>query len=242
MRRNRAVVGPITGRDIAVRLPSKPADQTNCQHGSPTDAMHLLPPTRSQPDHLRIGGQPTQHCQQRPKGAVRTVAAPPSPHDGDRRHGAGIRREAAGRPHNARERRATGHSRLLRSTGCEIRAYRGPAHSGGPTIRPGGRFLHNKSMPQRIATQIATHRPVRIDLYRFLRLHFPRAMALRLIRALPGEAAFLAPVVREKTPAGSARVAAPGPHDFAVRCGVFVRRERPRLTPQRPSHPVPNVS
>jgi hypothetical protein len=71
---------------------------------------------------------------------------------------------------------------------------------------------------------------------------FPRAMVLRLIRALPGEAAFLAPVVREKTPAGSARVAAPGPHDFVVRCGVFVRRERPRPTPQRPSHPVPNVS
>ena len=35
-----------------------------------------------------------------------------------------------------------------------------------------------------------------------------------------------------------ATVAAPGPHDFAVRCSVFVRRET-RLTPQRPSHPVP---
>src|ERR1700752_4423678 len=52
---------------------------------------------------------------------------------------------------------------------------------------------------------------------------FPRAMVLRLIRALPGEAAFLVPVVREETPAGSARVAAPGPHDFAVRC----ERSRP---------------
>jgi hypothetical protein len=50
---------------------------------------------------------------------------------------------------------------------------------------------------------------------------FPRAMVLRLIRALPGEAAFLAPVVREQAPAGSARVAAPGPHDFAVRGQPF---------------------
>ena len=57
-----------------------------------------------------------------------------------------------------------------------------------------------------------------------------------------------------------ATVAAPGPHDFAVRCGVFVRCvlfERdpyrktgfhfsgitpPHLTPQRPSHPAPCVS
>ena len=35
-----------------------------------------------------------------------------------------------------------------------------------------------------------------------------------------------------------ARVAAPGPHDFAVRCSVFVRREA-RLTRQRPSQPAP---
>jgi hypothetical protein len=32
-------------------------------------------------------------------------------------------------------------------------------------------------------------------------------------------------------------VAAPGPHDFAVRCRVFVRCKH--LTPQRPSHPAP---
>src|SRR5262245_18198161 len=36
----------------------------------------------------------------------------------------------------------------------------------------------------------------------------------------------------------SARVAAPGPHDFAVRCRVFVRCACAHLTPQRPSHPV----
>jgi hypothetical protein len=52
---------------------------------------------------------------------------------------------------------------------------------------------------------------------------FPRAMVLRLIRALPGEAPFLAPVAGGNSSRRSARVAAPGPHDFAVRCGVFVR-------------------
>ena len=36
-----------------------------------------------------------------------------------------------------------------------------------------------------------------------------------------------------------ARVAAPGPHDFAVRCGRFARRAKARLTPQRPSQPAP---
>ena len=35
-----------------------------------------------------------------------------------------------------------------------------------------------------------------------------------------------------------ATVAAPGPHDFAVRCLRFARRYS-RLTPQRPSHPGP---
>src|SRR4029078_9575182 len=36
----------------------------------------------------------------------------------------------------------------------------------------------------------------------------------------------------------AARVAAPGPHDFAVRGGAS-SGERARLTPQRPSHPGP---
>ena len=48
----------------------------------------------------------------------------------------------------------------------------------------------------------------------------------------PRGAAFLAPVVREGTPAGSARVAAPGPHDFTVRCERFAGCKH--LTPQRP--------
>src|SRR5256885_4319364 len=39
-----------------------------------------------------------------------------------------------------------------------------------------------------------------------------------------------------------ASVAASGPHDFAVRPGVFVRRDHSRLTPKRPSHPAPHVS
>src|SRR5438128_129732 len=54
---------------------------------------------------------------------------------------------------------------------------------------------------------------------------FPRAMALRLIRALPGEAAVFATVAGVGlTTRLDARIAAPGPHDFAVRCGRFVRR------------------
>ena len=47
-----------------------------------------------------------------------------------------------------------------------------------------------------------------------------------LLRALPGERAFFATVIPEKLASQelSASVAAPGPHDFAVRLGVFVRR------------------
>src|SRR2546422_9509335 len=46
-----------------------------------------------------------------------------------------------------------------------------------------------------------------------------------LLRALPGERAFLPPSLRGIFPAQlSASIAAPGPHDFAVRLGVFVRR------------------
>src|SRR5438552_11107467 len=40
----------------------------------------------------------------------------------------------------------------------------------------------------------------------------------------------------------SASIAAPGPHDFAVRLGVFVRCEKIHLTPKRPPHPAPHVS
>src|SRR2546428_10050356 len=40
----------------------------------------------------------------------------------------------------------------------------------------------------------------------------------------------------------SASIAAPGPHDFAVRLGVFVRHEKTCLTPKRPPHPAPHVS
>jgi len=36
-----------------------------------------------------------------------------------------------------------------------------------------------------------------------------------------------------------ARVAAPGPHDFAVRCERFRLASKARLTPQRPSPPAP---
>src|SRR5437667_10154793 len=39
----------------------------------------------------------------------------------------------------------------------------------------------------------------------------------------------------------SASIAAPGPHDFAVRLGVFVRRDHSHLTPKRPPHLAPHV-
>src|SRR5205809_7777039 len=46
-----------------------------------------------------------------------------------------------------------------------------------------------------------------------------------LLRALPGERAFFATVTaRDIYTQLSASIAAPGPHDFAVRLGVFVRR------------------
>src|SRR5436190_21315293 len=53
-------------------------------------------------------------------------------------------------------------------------------------------------------------------------------MALRLIRALPGERRFLSPLPRQHRPARiDATVAAPGPHDFAVRRGILVQRANP---------------
>src|SRR3979490_3108565 len=68
---------------------------------------------------------------------------------------------------------------------------------------------------------------------------FPHAMALRLIRTLPGERRLLSPLPPQHRPERiDATVAAPGPHDFAVRCSVLVRGANP-LTLQRPSHPGP---
>src|SRR5437763_10748700 len=62
-----------------------------------------------------------------------------------------------------------------------------------------------------------------------------------LLRALPGERACCHRRRRDTSRQLSASIAAPGPHDFAVRFGVFVRRDHSRLTPKRPSHPVPYV-
>ena len=63
----------------------------------------------------------------------------------------------------------------------------------------------------------------------------PCAMVLRLIRALPGDRAFLPPSSRGPSSAQlSLSVGRPGPHAFAVRIGCV------RLTqPKRPSHPRP---
>ena len=60
----------------------------------------------------------------------------------------------------------------------------------------------------------------------------PRAMALRLIRALPGERPLLSPLPAPHRQCRiDARVAAPGPHDFAVRSRTC-RRVEDHLTPQ----------
>src|SRR6266516_2641088 len=74
-----------------------------------------------------------------------------------------------------------------------------------------------------------THSNRRTRAYRFSRNSpaFPAQWPYGLLRALPGERACLPPSPCEKLPARlSASVAAPGPHDFAVRLGVFVRREK----------------
>ena len=80
----------------------------------------------------------------------------------------------------------------------------------------------------------------------------PCAMALRLIRTLPGELRSVATVACERVRKLGASLAAPGPHDFAVRfdtarqhvlktahgvyppCNPF-----PRTMPPRPPHPIP---
>src|SRR5437870_3704180 len=68
---------------------------------------------------------------------------------------------------------------------------------------------------------------------------FPAQWLYGFLRALPGERRFLSPLPCQHGPAGiDATVAAPGPHDFAVRCGVLVQQQS-CLTPQRPSHPSP---
>src|SRR2546421_4744706 len=66
-------------------------------------------------------------------------------------------------------------------------------------------------------------------------------MALRLISRSPRWSGLVVTVIPEKLASQEldASIAAPGPHDFAVRLGVFVRREKSRLTPKRPPHSGP---
>src|SRR5205085_2113201 len=66
---------------------------------------------------------------------------------------------------------------------------------------------------------------------------FPAQWLYGFLRALPGERPVLPPSLRGTYQQLDARVAAPGPHDFAVRCERFVRCKH--LTPQRPSQPAP---
>ena len=68
---------------------------------------------------------------------------------------------------------------------------------------------------------------------------FPAQWFDGLLRALPGERRLLSPLPSQHRPERiDATVAAPGPHDFAVRCSDFVRQQN-CLTPQRPSQPAP---
>jgi hypothetical protein len=67
----------------------------------------------------------------------------------------------------------------------------------------------------------------------------PCAMVLRLIRDLPGEPGFLAPIIaRLVTTRLGASVGAPGPHDFAVRFGAVRPRKNPHASPTRPPQPA----
>ena len=68
---------------------------------------------------------------------------------------------------------------------------------------------------------------------------FPHAMVYGLYVLSPGSGLSCPRCLPGLTGKRSARVAAPGPHDFAVRCGRFARRARTHLTPQRPSQPAP---
>ena len=57
---------------------------------------------------------------------------------------------------------------------------------------------------------------------------FPTQWLYDLLRALPGERRFLSPLSQQhRPPRIDATVAAPGPHDFAVRCERFVQRANP---------------
>ena len=66
---------------------------------------------------------------------------------------------------------------------------------------------------------------------------FPAQWFYGLCRALPGERPLLPPSRSGPYHPLDARVAAPGPHGFAVRCKRFVGCKH--LTPQRPSQPAP---
>src|SRR5215204_3727661 len=72
----------------------------------------------------------------------------------------------------------------------------------------------------------------------------PCAMALRLTSCSPRWSGLVVTVTSRKTSSTrlDASIAASGPHDLAVRSGVFVRHARARLTPKRPSQPRPYVS
>jgi hypothetical protein len=71
---------------------------------------------------------------------------------------------------------------------------------------------------------------------------FPAQWFDGFLRALPGERRFLSPLPCQHGPAGiDATVAAPGPHDFAVRCQRFRPASKPARRQPRPSQPAPRL-
>src|SRR5437879_4722537 len=98
-----------------------------------------------------------------------------------------------------------------------------------PCPHPRNRGRRESRVPTAPAVSCAkTHSNRRTRAYRFSRNSpaFPTQWLYGLLRALPGERACLPPSLAKLLHKLSASIAAPGPHDFAVRLGVFVRREK----------------
>src|SRR4051812_14098978 len=125
---------------------------------------------------------------------------------------------------------------ILATRFARVSAIRCPARDERAQGKPGADCARRSRAPEHTGIPCAKHMGKH---YRYRRdiPAFPAQWLYDLLRALPGEAAFLAPVAGGTYRRRSARVAAPGPHDFVVRCERFVWRTR--LTPQRPSQPTP---
>src|SRR5205085_7202807 len=97
------------------------------------------------------------------------------------------------------------------------RRSRGPEHTGIPCAKHmGTNYRYSRDIPA-----------------------FPTQWLYGLYVLSPVSGVFCHRCLRDTSRKIDATVAAPGPHDFAVRCGRFVRRAFTHLTPQCPSQPAP---